>query len=137
MRKYIEGYRNKKNNEASIQAHSFIPEDYWNTNKALMASKYIPMSETYLATNEQEILGFVSLLNEYLAAIFVRPEFQGIGIGSFLLDYVKGIRNNLQLKIYCKNRKSIKFYKAKGFSIISKSEDEETGEIEFVMKWHK
>ena len=123
--------------EASIQAHSFISTDYWEANKTLMKSKYIPMSETYLATNGQAILGFVALMDEYLAAIFVRPKSQEKGIGGFLLDYVKNIRRNLQLKVYCKNKKSIEFYKNRGFSVISESKDEKTGENEFVMEWHK
>ena len=123
--------------EASIEAHSFISNDYWEANKTLMQTKYIPMSEAYLATNGQAILGFVALIDEYLAAIFVRPKSQGKGIGGLLLNYIKNLRRNIQLKVYCKNKKSIEFYKARDFSVISESKDEETGESEFVMEWHK
>ncbi|HPI90893.1 MAG TPA: N-acetyltransferase [Spirochaetota bacterium] len=123
--------------ETSIQAHSFIPKDYWEANKTLMKNKYIPMSETYLAVNDERIFGFISLIDDYLAAIFVRPETHGHGIGSSLLDHAKSNRKNLQLKVFCKNKKSIEFYKTKGFSIISESKDEETGENELVMRWHQ
>lgn len=123
--------------ETSIVSHNFISKDYWKTNKKLMENKYLPMSETYLATDGMIILGFIALIDEYLAAIFVKPDIQGKGIGSSLLDFAKNFRKNLQLKVYVKNRKSIEFYKAKGFSIISESIDGETGENEFVMEWHK
>lgn len=123
--------------EASIIAHSFISKEYWKANMELMKVKYIPMSEIYLAANGQEIFGFVALIDEYLAAIFVRPEIQGKGIGSSLLGHVKNFRNNLQLKVYKKNRNSIEFYKTKGFSVISESMDDETDEKEYVMEWHK
>ena len=32
--------------EVSLQAHGFIPGDYWSNNKDQMSNKYIPMSET-------------------------------------------------------------------------------------------
>ncbi|MCP4134761.1 MAG: GNAT family N-acetyltransferase [bacterium] len=123
--------------EVSVQAHNFIPDDYWEANKEVMKSKYIPMSETYIAINGKIISGFISLVDEYLAAIFVKQEFQGNGVGSSLLKYAKELRNNLQLKVFCKNMKSVEFYKSKGFSVISESKDENTGENEFVMQWHK
>jgi len=123
--------------EASLLAHSFIPGNYWEKNKELMKTKYIPMSETYLAFDGETILGFVSLIDDYLAAIFVKPEIQCKNIGSLLLNHAKIHRNSLQLKVYCKNEKSVGFYKSKGFSIISESKDEETGENEFVMEWHR
>lgn len=123
--------------KASLQAHEFIPSEYWSSNKAQMRKKFIPMSETYVATNGLQILGFISLIEEYLAAIFVKPEFQGLGIGSSLMSHAKSYRNDLQLKVFCKNRKSVDFYLSKGFTIISESKDVETGEKEFIMQWHK
>ncbi|QEN08192.1 GNAT family N-acetyltransferase [Oceanispirochaeta crateris] len=123
--------------EVSLQAHDFIPSDYWRNNKDQMSDKYIPMSETYQATDGDEILGFISLLDDYLAAIFVKSEFQGKGIGSLLLNHAMNLRNTLELKVFCKNRKSIEFYKSRGFTVISEAKDNETGESELVMKWHK
>lgn len=123
--------------EASLQAHSFIPSNYWKKNKELVKSKYIPMAETFLATDDETILGFVSLIDEYLAAIFVKPVIQGKNVGSLLLNHAKIHRNSLKLKVFCKNIKSVGFYKMNGFTIISELLDEETGENEFVMQWHK
>jgi len=121
----------------SLQAHGFIHSDYWSKNKDQMSNKYIPMSETYQVTDGENILGFISLIEDYLAAIFVKPELQGRGIGSLLLNHAMSLRNNLQLKVFCKNIKSVEFYKSKGFSVISESKDNDTGEDELVMQWHK
>ena len=123
--------------EASDIAHNFIPERYWKDNKDLMVSKYIPMSETYLACEGNNILGFIAVIDDYLAALFVKPELQGKGIGSLLLNHIKTLREKLQLKVYVKNKNSVEFYKAKGFSVLSESTDENTGEKEFVMEWNK
>lgn len=123
--------------EVSLQAHGFIPSEYWKEHKEQMSKKYIPMSETFKATDNDGILGFISLLGDYLAAIFVKSGSQGNGIGSRLLNYAMKIRNRLELKVYCKNQKSIEFYKSKGFIVVSESKDNDTGENEFTMEWHK
>ncbi len=123
--------------EASIQSHDFISDNYWQDNKKVMKDKYLPASEAYLAVQGEIILGFIVLADCYLAALFIKPEMQSKGIGSLLLDYAKNIRHALHLKVYKKNNKSVKFYQNKGFTILSKSIDRETGETELVMKWNK
>jgi putative acetyltransferase len=123
--------------KASIQAHSFIPKEYWEDNKNLMKYKYLPISDVYLAVKGKAVLGFIALVNDNLAAIFVEPELQGKGAGSLLLDYAKSIRNVLWLKVYENNKRGTKFYKNNGFKIKSKSIDRETREAELVMEWDK
>lgn len=123
--------------KASIISHNFISNDYWESNKKIMENKYLPISETYLATDGKIILAFISLIDEYLAALFVKPDYQGNGVGSLLLNYVKNFKNNLQLKVYVKNTKSIKFYEAQGFLIISETIDDKTEEKEVVMGLYK
>ena len=119
----------------SIEAHDFIPTEYWRSNKKKMADEYLPNSETYGAFCDGKIMGFVSMLDSYLAALFVDSSAQGQGIGTKLLDYVKNLRDKIQLKVYKKNDNSVRFYENKGFRIISENIDQETGEIEYLMLW--
>lgn len=123
--------------ETSLKAHDFIPKEYWESNKETMKTTYIPMSETFVASKNNEIVGFVSLLDNYLAAIFVKVNFQGDGVGSALIKHAKSIHNNLELKVFVKNKQAVFFYKSKGFIVEKESLDEDTGEKEFHMKWHK
>lgn len=123
--------------ETSIEAHYFVSKEYWKANKAEMKEKYIPNSETYVAEKDKNIAGFISLMDNYLAAIFVKPQEQGKKIGTTLLNYVKDSKKKLQLKVYSKNIKSVEFYKTNGFSIQSESIDENTGEKELLMEWVK
>jgi len=120
--------------KASIKAHGFIPEKYWEDNKDLIKYKYLPTSEVYLAVKGKVVIGFIALVNDNLAAVFIKPEAQGGGVGSLLLDYAKSIRDVLWLKVYEKNNVAIQFYKNRGFKIKSKSIDRETGEAELVME---
>ncbi|MCW3787927.1 N-acetyltransferase [Plebeiibacterium sediminum] len=121
--------------ETSIIAHDFIPGDYWKNNKGAMAFEYLPNSETYLAIENGEIVGFVAMIENFLAAIFVDNQFQGQGIGKSLLNFVKHKRTRIKLNVYEKNRKSIDFYKSQGFIIKAISEEEKTCENEFLMEW--
>ncbi len=70
------------------------------------------MSETYVAISNNDIVGFISLMDEYLGAIFIKTSTQRKGIGTLLIDYVKRIHNSLQLKVYIKNENTIKFYES-------------------------
>jgi len=123
--------------ETSILAHSFISPDYWKANRDAMATTYLPDSETYVAVKENEILGFVSMVDNYLAAIFVRKKMQGSGVGKKLLDLVKETRSTIELKVYKKNIDSVNFYKKQGFEAVSERLDESTKETEVFMKWNK
>ncbi len=123
--------------EVSVVAHDFISSDYWKENKEVIAKIYLPASETYLSVEGEKIVGFVAMVENYLAAIFVDNKMQGNGVGKKLMSFIKENRANIQLKVYKKNSKSVEFYKKQDFSIVSENKEEETGEYELLMEWNK
>jgi len=88
--------------DTSVQAHNFISSEYWEENKKAMANVYLPNSETYLAIRNDNIDGFISMVDNLLSALFVKTNFQGNGIGKKLLNYIKERRETIQLKVYKK-----------------------------------
>jgi len=123
--------------QTSIIAHDFISASYWKKNKDAMASIYLPNSETYVAIEDENIIGFISMVENLLAAIFVDNELQGKGTGKKLLNFIKKRRIKIQLKAYMKNTKTVDFYKSQDFKTISKNKEKETGEYEYLMEWTK
>lgn len=123
--------------ETSLVAHSFISADYWKKNKEAMANIYLPQSDAYVAIEDEKIYGFVAMVENHLAAIFVDNKMQGNGIGKKLLNLIKKQKSTIKLKVYKKNTKTIGFYKSQGFRIVSENTEEETGENEFIMEWRK
>ena len=122
--------------QASIGAHSFISPSYWQDNLEAMVTKYIPNSQTYVYEADGKIEGFVSLVNSsHIAAIFVRPEMQGKGIGGKLMKFVMNDHKELTLTVYKKNKKSVDFYMRQGFVCETETIDTETREPEITMKW--
>ena len=119
--------------EASIKAHDFVRSEFWESKVKDMREIHILSGETYVYEEERKIKGFVSLFKDTIAAIFVSPNYQGIGIGKKLMAKSKEVRDNLNLTVYKENRNSIEFYKKCGFKIESEQIDEHTEHPEYVM----
>lgn len=120
----------------NIVTHSYIKEKYWKDNfedvkNAILGAK------VYVYKENGKVLGFVGLVENYIAGIFVKEDFQRKGIGKKLLDECKNVREKLTLQVYEKNENAIKFYLRERFKIVEKSIDSNTGEIEILMLWNK
>ncbi|PNQ81512.1 N-acetyltransferase [Paenibacillus sp. F4] len=122
--------------DASIEAHHFIDPQYWRSQVTEMESNYLPLAQNYaIIQDDHTIGGFVSMVDGYLAALFIRIDLQRKGYGKLLLDWVKKQYDQIQLKVYQSNTKAFNFYTKNGFTIQEESIDSETGEKEFVMIW--
>ena len=118
---------------ASVKAHDFVEKKFWESKVADMRDIYLPSGEIYVYDEDGVIKGFLALCDDTLAAVFISPKNQGEGIGRQLMAKAKEVRNNLNLTVYKKNKKSIKFYKKCGFKIAKEQVDEHTGELELLM----
>jgi putative acetyltransferase len=121
--------------DASVKAHDFVDPRFWQSKVGDMEGTYIPASETYVYEDEAGIKGFFSLLEHTLAAMFVSPEHQGEGIGRTLIARAKQLGRELELSVYKKNPKAVRFYERCGFEAVSEKVDEHTGQPELVMRW--
>lgn len=119
--------------EASIQAHDFVESAFWKAKVKDMREIYIPSAETYVYDEDGVIKGFAALSGDTLAAIFVAPNCQGSGIGKQLMAKAKEVHELPTLTVYKENRRSIEFYKQRGFKIVREQIDEHTGHPELLM----
>ena len=124
--------------KGNFEAHPFINKDYWLLNYNRVKDEYLKKSETYVYTEDDEIKGFISILNnQYIGALFVKKEYQRKGIGRKLINFVKekDKYDKLILHVYEKNIDAILFYTALGFKNQKIQIDKETNEKEYVMEW--
>ncbi len=119
---------------ASIDAHHFIAAKFWQEHLNDMRLFYIPAAENYLYQHGTQVLGFYSLYENKLAALFVKPEMQGLGIGGNLLEHARQQREQLTLNVYCDNQASVNFYRHKGAVIIGEQICPHTGHKEYKMQ---
>lgn len=117
-----------------MQAHSFIPEEYWRDN-AREVRGLLPEAAVYVREEDGVPVGFIGLQENYIAGLFVRPDRQSGGIGGELLRFAKEQRNCLCLSVYKKNERALRFYLRQGFRIKAWRTDENTGELEASMLW--
>ena len=120
--------------DTNITAHYFISAQYWKSNFELV-KELLLQATVYVYEDNQEILGFIGLNDEYIEGIFVSDEMRSQGIGKLLLDFVKNRKAKLSLNVYQKNIRAIHFYQREGFAIRCEGLDEATGEKEYVMTW--
>lgn len=121
---------------ATLKSHSFIDENYWLSSCDAMREQYLPSAENYAFYDESgRVLGFISLIDNHIEALFVDPEHQGKGIGRRLLDHAKSIRPELTLAVYERNGKAVMFYHRNRFAVREHRIDEDTGEYELLMEF--
>lgn len=124
--------------DTNIKAHHFISRQYWIDNYE-MVKDILPKKEIYVYEDDNinQINGFIGLMDNYIAGIFVNKNNQSRGIGKQLLDYVKEIKETLNLSVYQKNIRAISFYQREQFVIQSEHIDNDNNEKEFIMTWNK
>lgn len=108
---------------ASLQAHDFIPAAFWWQQQEALRTRYLPNADIWLCERDHEVQGFVALHDDYIVALFVRPDCQQQGIGSSLLNTVKEQRTQLLMRVYCENDIAVNFYLKQGFKIIKEETD--------------
>lgn len=124
--------------KGNFEAHSFIDKDYWLLNYNKVKDEYLKKSETYVYTENNDIKGFISILNnEYIGALFIKNEYRRSGIGRKLINFVKEKYNKLTLNVYEKNINAILFYTKLGFINQKIQIDDKTNEKEYVIEWNK
>lgn len=120
----------------NVDANPFVSEEYWHSHfnevqEALLQAK------VFVYDINGKVLGFIGLMNEYIAGIFVDRNYRSTGIGTQLLTYAKQKYDTLSLSVYQQNLRAVAFYHRVGFSILSEGVDEDTGEKEYTMCWGK
>lgn len=119
----------------SLQAHGFIEESYWERQKERLRENLLSHAITavYCDPTTERIGGFISLVENFIVALYVAPEEQGRGIGHNLLQRAKYLYPVLELSVYTENRAALSFYLREGFQIVLRRIDQATGHEEALM----
>ena len=120
----------------NIKAHDFIPKEYWEKNFEYV-KKVLPNAEIYVYLEDEKIVGFIGLNDNYIEGIFIDSKYQYKGIGTALLNKAKKLKDKLTLSAYKKNTKAIQFYLKNGFENVEENIDEVNKGIEYIMLWKK
>lgn len=119
---------------SNIEAHDFIDEAYWLENKSAVEAA-LPSATLFVYSIDDTIVGFLGLMDTYIAGIFVLNAYRSHGIGTQLLAKAKAEQPQLTLAVYKKNAAALRFYLKNDFVIQKERLDAETDEWEAQMTW--
>lgn len=118
----------------NLIAHPFVDPQFWHENYDFV-SQQILQAEVFVYLKDQNILGFIGLVSDYIAGIFVDPQVQSQGIGQALLNHVKQNHASLILNVYAQNKRAYQFYCQQGFVIVDEKIDNTTNALDYTMQW--
>ena len=90
--------------EASALAHPFLEAEFVEKVKRNMREPYLPHSKTWVFEEDNEVVGFISMLDNEIGGLFVKPDEQARGIGTQLVDYILNLNCQIEVEVFEKNR---------------------------------
>lgn len=72
----------------NMEAHSFVPEKYWQSHFKEV-QEALQQADVWVYDINGNVHGFIGLINEYIAGIFVDKNYRSKGIGTQLVNFVK------------------------------------------------
>lgn len=122
--------------ETNLAAHPFIDKNYW-INNFEFVKQVLPTSQITVFEESGVIKGFMGIIDQYIAGLFVAEKYQNQGIGKQLLESAQTTYPALHLDVYTANQHAVTFYKQNGFEMIGKKENLDTKHPEYFMVWSK
>ena len=120
---------------ATREAHPFMSDDFIASERKAIPELYIPNTITHVAEVDCKVVGFISLFGSEVGAIFVHPSHHGAGHGLALMEIGAAGHDTLEVEVFENNKIAHPFYARWGFSEISRSVHEATGELLIRMRW--
>lgn len=115
--------------EASVRAtHDFIPEDYIQEIKSVIADEYFPIVDLFVIQSKNAgIIGFSGVANSKIEMLFIHPEYFRKGAGKVLVEHAIKVCGANQVDVNEQNPGAYYFYLSLGFEVISRSETDDMG----------
>ncbi|MCW5518125.1 GNAT family N-acetyltransferase [Muriicola sp. Z0-33] len=124
--------------QATTLAHSFLAEEFVKNITKDMRTIYLPdpTAKTYVYEENENILGFISMRENKIAGLFVRPENHSKGIGSSLVNHIKDNYENLEVEVFKNNKIGLAFYDKYGFSKVEEYLFKPAEQVIFKMRYN-
>lgn len=115
--------------QAFILAHPFLDTQFVNKVQQDIREIYMAKAETWVYIDQNKLVGFISMLDNEVGAIFIQPSFHSKGIGSQLMNFVARLHLELEVEVFKDNMIGTTFYKKYGFVLLKEYMHEPTNQI--------
>ena len=126
--------------KGNFKANYFVEKDYWLEIYNQTKKDFLENFKTYVYIENDQILGFISIYDNEIKAIYVKEEKRRNGIGTKLINYYRGnISEDVEIsaKVFEKNMNGIIFFSKLQFKNSKIQLNEKFNETEYVMTWKK
>jgi len=113
---------------ASVVGHPFLSEAFLKADRKAITRVYLPNTRTWVAEKDDVVVGFISMLDDEIGAIFVQPRYHGTGAGRALMQVAKLQHDPLFVEVFERNHVGRRFYQTCGFVQVSAYEHDPTGQ---------
>jgi ribosomal protein S18 acetylase RimI-like enzyme len=120
----------------NLDAHPFVSADYWQEAQPEVATQIREATIYVVRDDDETIVGFAGMVDRYLAGLFVKQGYRDQGVGSMLLFALKSDYKLIKLNVYEKNEQAVKFYHKHGFEVKNRQIDDETDQVDLMMKYN-
>ena len=103
----------------------------------ILTHHVLPKCSLLTVKSNEELVGFMAWNNQEIDQLYIKSNFRGKGIGSYLITIAQTQTNHLRLYTLASNEKAIRFYQRRGFEIIHKgiAPDEQVPDV--MMQWQR
>lgn len=102
---------------ASEIGHPFLPEEFLESERDNISLVYLPNGDAWVATVHDNVVGFMILHGNEIGALFVTPDYHGLGVGYGLMTRASQIHDQLKLEVFKENSIGNAFYSRFGFKL--------------------
>ncbi|PTK84896.1 GNAT family N-acetyltransferase [Staphylococcus haemolyticus] len=120
---------------ANLDTHTFIDSFYWIDNYSNVLDS-LKDADVYVYKENEQIVAFCGLIDNYIAGLFVKEEYRNKGIGHVLIKHLQSEYDHLSLEVFEQNNRAVHFYESLGFIKMESSVDK-TNHTQSLMQWKK
>ena len=120
--------------QASLLAHPFLTADFLEAERGRIADRWLSIAATTVYVSDGRVVGFLSLIGNFVGAIFVDPDHHGQGIGRALMDGARDAHPVLELDVFEANAVGRRFYDAYGFEFVDRHMNTAAGQPELRLR---
>jgi ribosomal protein S18 acetylase RimI-like enzyme len=119
----------------NADVHVFLPQAALDKQRK-DCKNTLKTKENWVVEKGKEVIGFISLIDDSkISAVYVKKSHINQGYGKHLLNYVKSLKDTLELAVYEDSKRALSFYMNQGFKEVGTGMD--NGFKYFVLRWYK
>ena len=101
--------------KASALAHPFLSEDFMAREAEYMRNVFRADGERWVLEENGQPIGFIALIDNEIAGLFLHPSFHGKGLGRAMVDHAVSLKGPLRVEVLKENAIGRRFYESYGF----------------------